>query len=129
LSPARPRSENLYRALLGRAKLATRANDALHSERVYGQARRIDCYSVSPRGTGRSYLGALRNNAKCVDVANAEAVEPAGLQGFLIRFRCDRDPRRPRAFSGMSGTHGGQWVVLRQCVQCVVEFPVRARGS
>jgi len=114
--------------LLRRARLAATANDTLHSERVYGQARKIDCYAVSAHSNaGRTYLGALRNNAKCVDVADPEAVEPPGLQGFLIRFRCSRDPGRPRAFSAMSGTHGGQWIMLRRCVECVVEFPVRAR--
>ena len=129
MSATQPRSETVYRALLARAKLATAASDALRSERVYGQARRIDCYSVAVHGVGRTYVGALRNNAKCVDVADPEAVEPPGLQGFLIRFRCGRDPGKARAFSGMSATHGGQWVVLRESVECVVEYPVRVRGT
>ncbi|MBM3475079.1 MAG: hypothetical protein FJX75_17600 [Armatimonadetes bacterium] len=129
MSAIQPRSETVYRALLARAKLATAANDALCSEGVYGQARRIDCYSVAASGAGRAYIGALRNNAKCVDVADPEAVQPPGLQGFLIRFRCGRDPGKAKAFSGMSATHGGQWVVLRDSVECVVEYPVRARGS
>lgn len=112
-----------YKALVKVAVYSGERGASLSSDHVYGQARKIDSYQISPRkNNGRRYTGAFRVNVRCVDVAGGE--KPPGLRGQLVRFRCNRDPGVPRYLGGMSGAHGGQYAVLRKDVECSIEYPL-----